>query len=402
MSEKAIIIKGLSKEYLKNGSKGSFSRNSETFTVLDNINVEIDRGQTIGVIGPNGAGKTTLFKIIGEIVPPSKGSVEVFGKVVSILQVGIGFQPELSGYENIFLAGSLYDIGRNKVKEKIDEIVEMFGFPDFLHTPVKYYSSGMYMRLAFAVISHVDADIFLFDEILGVGDRNFRDKVFSKIQELQKNGKTILVITHAAQSIIKLFNRIILINSGKIAYFGSPDAAIRMDYELLTNNSEFSARQKLILNGDELLSHQNVFNHDVEKKIHLTSLSITNVDGGSPLRNDCEISLNASVFIDCDVEVRIGFVIKDYNDNVISTVFTEIIPATSLNNTTNISAVFPANTFMSNFFVVDVVVVSGTDILMSYTHALKYRLLSFDRNNPFETLGYINPSVTFKMINNQN
>jgi ABC-type polysaccharide/polyol phosphate transport system ATPase subunit len=397
MNEKAIIVNSLSKEYFKKGPYARFKGKNEKILVLDNINLEINTGETVGIIGPNGAGKTTLLKIISEIVPPSDGTVEVFGKVVSILQVGIGFQPDLTGYENIFLAGSLYDLAKNKIKNKLDDIVEMFGFPEFLQTPVKYYSSGMYMRLAFAVITHIESDIYLFDEILGVGDLNFRNKVFLKIQEFKKQRKTILVITHAAQSIIKLFDRVLLLDNGKINFFGSPDAAIRLDYELLTNNNKFASQQKWTLNQEELQTHQNIFNLDFESKILLKHLNIHNVDRAGMLYHDQEITIETVCLISCEIDFRIGFIIKDYNDNVISSIFTEVYSTVTDKSEYDVSAIFPANTFTSNFFIVDVVIISKNSILMSYTHALKFRLESLNKQNLFEMFGYVNPIVSFEI-----
>lgn len=222
-NDKAIIIKGLSKEYFKKNSSqaGIFSKfnqnkTGKSFLALNNINLEIKRGEVIGIIGPNGAGKSTLLKILAEVTPPTSGSVEIFGKVASILEIGIGFQPDLSGYENIFLSGKLYGLNHKQISSKLDGIIEMFGFPDFIHTEIKYYSSGMYMRLAFSLIVHIDADILLFDEVLSVGDSSFTQQVLKRLEKLKALNKTIIFVTHNPDHFMTLTKTFYSIDKGKI------------------------------------------------------------------------------------------------------------------------------------------------------------------------------------------
>jgi ABC-type polysaccharide/polyol phosphate transport system ATPase subunit len=223
INEKAIVIKGLYKEYNKSNSskrgflrKNIFRKNNKSFYVLKDISLEVNRGEVIGIIGPNGSGKSTLLKILSEITPPSKGSVEIYGKVASILEIGIGFQPELSGYENIFLSGKLYGLSYKQICSKLDGIIEMFGFPDFIHTEIKYYSSGMYMRLAFSLIVHIDADILLFDEVLSVGDANFTQQVLKKLEKLKSLNKTVVFVTHNPDHFLSLTNTFYSLNKGEI------------------------------------------------------------------------------------------------------------------------------------------------------------------------------------------
>ncbi len=229
IKEKAIIIKGLSKKYYKNDasqtsifSKIKNRKNKESFYALKDINLEITRGELIGIIGPNGAGKSTLLKVIAEVTPPSEGTIEIHGKVASILEIGIGFQPELSGYENIFLSGELYGLSRNQIKSKIDLIINMFGFSDFINTEVKHYSSGMYMRLAFSIIINIEADIYLFDEILSVGDINFQSQALNEIKKLKDKNATILIVSHNLKQIDTLCNKLCLFTNGELTHEGDP------------------------------------------------------------------------------------------------------------------------------------------------------------------------------------
>lgn len=259
IKEKAIVIKDLDKEYYKQKSiKSRFLEklnpklNSEAFYALKDINLEINNGEVIGVIGLNGSGKSTLLKIIAEVTPPTKGKVEVYGKVASILEIGIGFQPDLSGYENIFLSGRLYGLRNKQIKSKLNEIIEMFGFPDFINTPVKYYSSGMYMRLAFAIITNIEADIYLFDEILSVGDLGFISVVINELEELKNRGATILIVTHTPINIHQICDKIIVLNSGKIDFEGSPIAAILSFKNTIYKNQEIKTTNLNLLNENDL------------------------------------------------------------------------------------------------------------------------------------------------------
>ena len=156
--ETAISIKNLSKEYYRTEKSGHFSskpNKASGFLAVNNISIDIRKGEVICITGHNGSGKSTLLKMIAEVTLPTSGEIEINGKVASILEIGIGFQPEISGYENIFLSGAMYGLKKSEIESKIDRIIEMFGFPDFINTPVKYYSSGMYMRLAFSIIVNI-------------------------------------------------------------------------------------------------------------------------------------------------------------------------------------------------------------------------------------------------------
>lgn len=193
----------------------------EDFWALKDINFQINKGEAVGIIGTNGSGKSTLLKILTKITPPTSGEVRLRGKVASLLEVGTGFHPELTGRENIFLNGAILGMHENEIRSKFDAIVAFSGVEKFIDTPVKHYSSGMYVRLAFSVAAHLEPDILLIDEVLAVGDAAFQKKCLGKMDEVTKNReRTILFVSHNMSAIQSLCSRCILIDQGKLKAFG--------------------------------------------------------------------------------------------------------------------------------------------------------------------------------------
>lgn len=199
----------------------------EDFWALDDINFEIKKGEVIGIIGGNGAGKSTLLKILSQITPPTTGEIIIRGTVGSLLEVGTGFHPELSGRENIFLNGAILGMSQKEVAKKFDQIVDFAGIEKFLDTPVKYYSSGMYVRLAFSVAAHMEPDILIIDEVLAVGDSDFQKKCLGKMDEVTKtDGRTILFVSHNMSAIEKLCKNTIWLHNGQIKMIGKTSSII--------------------------------------------------------------------------------------------------------------------------------------------------------------------------------
>jgi len=189
----------------------------EEFWALKDINFEVHKGDRIGVVGRNGAGKSTLLKVLSRITEPTKGKISIKGRISSLLEVGTGFHPELTGRENIFLNGAILGMHRAEIKKKFDEIVEFAEVEKFLDTPVKRYSSGMYVRLAFAVAAHLESEILVVDEVLAVGDTQFQSKCLGKMQDVSREeGRTVLFVSHNMAAISKLCNRGILLNNGQV------------------------------------------------------------------------------------------------------------------------------------------------------------------------------------------
>lgn len=201
---------------------------SEFVWALQNVNFEVKKGEVLGVIGRNGAGKSTLLKILSKVTAPTKGSVKMNGRVASLLEVGTGFHPELSGRENIFLNGAILGMTRSEIKKKFDEIVEFSGVQKYVDTPVKRYSSGMYVRLAFAVAAHLEPEILIVDEVLAVGDAEFQKKCIGKMKEVSTNeGRTILFVSHNMDAISRLCTRCMYMKNGTVQMEGTTDEVIQ-------------------------------------------------------------------------------------------------------------------------------------------------------------------------------
>src|ERR1700719_4627707 len=194
----------------------------EYFWALRDVGMEVRHGEVLGLIGRNGAGKTTLLKILSRITRPTSGWAEIHGRVRSLLEVGTGFHGELSGRENTYLSGSILGMSKSEIDRKFDEIVAFAEIDKFIDTPVKHYSSGMYVRLAFAVAAHLEPEILLVDEVLSVGDINFQKKCLGKMGDVAKAGRTIVLVSHQMAAINALASRVILMKSGKIDFEGSP------------------------------------------------------------------------------------------------------------------------------------------------------------------------------------
>jgi lipopolysaccharide transport system ATP-binding protein len=195
---------------------------SEYVWALQNINFEVKKGEILGIIGKNGAGKSTLLKILSKVTGPTKGSIKVNGRIASLLEVGTGMHPELTGRENIFLNGAILGMTKKEIKTKLDEIVEFSGIGKYLDTPVKRYSSGMKVRLGFAVAAHLDPEILIVDEVLAVGDAEFQKRCIGKMNDVSKNeGRTVLFVSHNMASIIELCDRALLMQDGKVHSTGN-------------------------------------------------------------------------------------------------------------------------------------------------------------------------------------
>jgi lipopolysaccharide transport system ATP-binding protein len=228
-SEPAIRAEGIGKRYLLgeesgdllserlNRLRGRRRAEREEFWALRGVDVEVARGEVVGLVGRNGAGKSTLLKILSRITLPTEGRVELRGRVGTLLEVGTGFHPELSGRENIYLSGTILGMRRREVAARFDEIVEFSGVEAFLDLPIKRYSSGMAVRLAFAVAAHLDADILLVDEVLAVGDQAFQDKCLGKMREVrQQEGRTVLFVSHNLAAVASLCTRALLLSGGRV------------------------------------------------------------------------------------------------------------------------------------------------------------------------------------------
>ena len=244
MEEIAIKVVNLSKKY-KIGERVPYKtlreeiikffkrdrkKENEYIWALKDVSLEIKKGEIVGIIGPNGAGKTTLLKILSRITEPTDGYAEVYGRVGSLLEVGVGFHPELTGRENIYLNGAMLGMSKKEIDKKFDQIVSFAEIEKFIDTPVKHYSSGMYVRLAFSVAAHLEPEILLVDEVLAVGDISFQQKCLGKMDQVTKEGRTVLFVSHNMSAIRSLCKRVIWLENGKIKKEGDANS-VTIEYE---------------------------------------------------------------------------------------------------------------------------------------------------------------------------
>lgn len=278
----------------------------EEFWALKDINLEIERGDKVGIIGRNGAGKSTLLKILSRITEPTSGKITLNGRVASLLEVGTGFHPELSGRENIYLNGAVLGMTRKEIKKKFDEIVDFSGVEKFLDTPVKRYSSGMYVRLAFAVAAHLDPEILLIDEVLAVGDAEFQKKCLGKMDEVSKQGRTILFVSHNMGAIGSLCEKTVLLENGSVNMFEKTNTVIAS----YLNPQKEKTPQKAILDNMRVKGTRDVF----LKNCLITDKN--NIEKTSFLINE---NIKITFEIESNFKGNVGFwlIIRDLNNNPI-------------------------------------------------------------------------------------
>jgi lipopolysaccharide transport system ATP-binding protein len=260
------------RDQLMNIPQKIFKKRKKTkdFLALKNISFEVKRGEVLGIIGRNGAGKSTLLKILAGITEPTKGRIVMRGRVASMLEVGTGFNPELTGRDNIYLNGSIIGMKKSDIDAKFDDIIKFADIGEFLDTPVKRYSSGMYVRLAFAVAAHLDSDILLVDEVLAVGDNEFQKKCLNKMKNLSKSGRTVIYVSHNLDSINTLCKTAVVLDGGTLKYFKKTREAIE---------SYYSATSGVIISSKNTTERKISFPIKNSKPMQFTSLTITKDDG---------------------------------------------------------------------------------------------------------------------------
>lgn len=259
------------------------SNKSESFWALQDINLSIQSGRTLGLIGHNGAGKSTLLKVLSRITKPTKGKITIHGSLSSLLEVGTGFHPELSGRENIYLCGSIMGMSRRDIDLRFEQIVDYAGVEKFIDTPVKRYSSGMYVRLAFSIAAHVEPDILVVDEVLAVGDKEFREKCLGKMDDVAQSGRTVIFVSHNMASISSLCQDVAWMNHGEIIEIGQ-------------SNKVISSYENSLHKGTVKNRANNIFKGPLAEKLKLTSMTIQGkVDVYSTRVNaDEELEISAS------------------------------------------------------------------------------------------------------------
>lgn len=239
--------------YAKIGEVDHGNRYGESILALNNVDFKVMQGEALGIIGRNGAGKSTLLKILSQVTAPTTGVIKVKGRIASLLEVGTGFHPELTGRENIFLNGAILGMNRREVEYKLDEIVDFSGVENYIDTPVKRYSSGMYVRLAFAVSAHLEPDILVVDEVLAVGDAEFQKKCLGKMGEVTNSGRTVLFVSHNMAAVQAICSKVFLLSRGELILSGDKDYVIgqyldnapRIAQQDLKNRTDRTGSQRL-------------------------------------------------------------------------------------------------------------------------------------------------------------
>ena len=273
-------IRGKDNPYLKIGENNNRAVKGDSDYVwsLKDINFEVQQGDAVGIIGRNGAGKSTLLKLLSKVTKPTTGSFKVNGRIASLLEVGTGFNPEMTGRENIYLNGAILGMRRHEITRKFDEIVAFSGVERYIDTPVKRYSSGMYVRLAFAVAAHLESEILIIDEVLAVGDAEFQKKCLGKMGDVSKSeGRTVLFVSHNMTAVETLCNKAIFLHQGRIGNTGTPDEMIKYYLEYSTNEQrkiQYDSIEEADGNDHVKVvyaSVENASSNDVDELIDVTS-----------------------------------------------------------------------------------------------------------------------------------
>jgi lipopolysaccharide transport system ATP-binding protein len=288
-----------------------------TIWALKDVSFNVPRGQVLGIIGRNGAGKSTLLKILSRVTEPTKGEVEIRGRVGSLLEVGTGFHPELTGRENIYLNGAILGMKRTEIEGKFDEIVHFSGVEQFIDTPVKRYSSGMYLRLAFSVAAHLEPEILVVDEVLAVGDAEFQRKCLGKMNDVAEQGRTVLFVSHNMSAILRLTQESIVLDKGQIVHNSPTQQAV--DYYL---SSGFSQSGERIWEADEVPMNATPFIPNALRVRDTTGLVVDTVRSVEPTTIEIEYTLSEPI-----TGLRVGIYLMTMRGELIFTSFDTDDPA---------------------------------------------------------------------------
>ena len=285
-------------------------RNAE-FWAVDDVSFEVKKGETLGIIGPNGSGKTTLLKMLNGIFWPDKGKISIKGRVGALIEVGAGFHPMLTGRENVYINAAILGMTKEEVDEKFDDIVEFADIGGFLDTPVKFYSSGMFVRLGFAVAVHCEPDILLVDEVLAVGDEGFQNKCFNKIGELKKNGTTVILVSHNMHTISTFTEKLVFVNNSKAKYFNSVAEGIKEYTKLFINKEDLGIEK--ICSGNKYIKF---FDVDINKTIlHAGDSFPISMKYESPIDYN-EVDIDTVIYSGNESTLYFQATNKAYNKNV--------------------------------------------------------------------------------------
>ena len=363
----ALSVRNLTKEYpFQDG----------VLKVLDDISFNLYEGEILGVIGRNGAGKSTLLKVLSEITSPTNGTIEYEGRLTSIIEIGTGFHADLSGKENVFLSASILGHSRSKTKAMYDSIVEFSGLDGFMDTPVKHYSSGMFLRLAFSVAFHMEVDILLLDEVLAVGDLDFRNKCYDKLRELRSNDVSIIIVNHNMNSILEFADRTMYLESGKIKGIGETMSIVQ-----LYQKNVYDKNERIGNDGkSELLQFEN----DILK---ISDFKIVNsTSSGQEIYPDHDIGISIQLEKKTnDGSVEIGLAIKDSAEHRIFIDSYALRKNFEIENWEKgeylISTTIPKNLLNRGTYSVDIILSTNNELIKEFGQVELFSILPFS-NDP--------------------
>lgn len=377
----AIEVKNLTKKYtLRNAVKNESGICSNELLALNNISFQIEKGDCVGVIGNNGSGKSTLLKVLSGITKPTSGSVSIIGKVASVLDIGAGFHPELTGKENIYLNGQLHGFSKFEIRKKFDEIVAFSEISHFIDEPVKNYSNGMYLRLAFSILAHLDFDIYLLDEVLSVGDDGFREKCQSKTFELvQLKTKTFLIVSHVFQDFQNIATKYLSMQNGSL--------------NKLENMDVFFDRKKI---SSDVTNNLNKFDGRRNDLFENIKFGFQNADC-SGFEFDEKIVIHIEIF-KIKKAFNMGISLKDqFKNAVFETYFNDdLLPSNSL----FIRLELPHSFFNQGYYTIDFFVFENKNILKFFKGVLHFSIKPFFYNNTIKkrSWGPTKPNLELKFL----
>ncbi|WP_289031887.1 polysaccharide ABC transporter ATP-binding protein [uncultured Algoriphagus sp.] len=361
------------------------------FWALKGVSFEVKEGEVLGIIGKNGAGKSTLLKILSQITEPTSGKIEIHGRVASLLEVGTGFHPELSGRENIYMNGTILGMTRREIDSKLDEIIDFSGVEKFIDTPVKFYSSGMKVRLGFSVAAHLDPEILIIDEVLAVGDYEFQAKCLGKMNQISRNeGRTVLFVSHNMDAVKSLCKRIVLLRDGELIANGNPSETIEK-YLLRSQLSNLNLRWP----ESEMPGN---------KTVRVKSISLTSEDSNHEyLARNKDLNFNFKFcLLENGVPLNLSLHLFSVTGECIMNVFSQI-PVPTLNRGNYESfAVIPANLLNEGRYFITLMFVKNTSqVFFTMEEVLMFELVETNRpkmNWHGKIPGFIHPKIDFKII----